>query len=303
MRSDEENKGDRSPRSNKAIVIAVIAVILAFALGVYFLAGKEKKPVLVNTFAKDSLNSQKDSSVAVKDSLKTSDIYDYTDEEGEYVNEYFFAQDAATDSRSFRFGQKVYKDYYKSNENVSVFYLIKPEKGKPLPTAAYQIESDYLVSEEEMSDFQKNFSLPPFNTIDLKAKRLVLDKDYSDGTEYSITQNAERAKSTICSGDFDDDGVTDLAVILDNNESQKSRLLVICTNTVTKAKYLAYAENYSDKVKINAYRKGASILMNEDSENGRVGAPADGIILKSEDAKLAIMYDKKLQKFKTWYQE
>ena len=101
-------------------------------------------------------------------------------------------------------------------------------------------------------------------------------------------------------GDFDGDGLRDVAVIQDNNEKQISHLLVICTNSATKMPYVAFEENYSDKMKINSFKKGALVFMNSDEFNN---APVDGLIVQGEDVKIAIMYDKDLQKFKTYQQE
>lgn len=90
-----------------------------------------------------------------------------------------------------------------------------------------------------------------------------------------------------------------MAVILDNNEAQVSRLLVICTNAITKDPYLAYAENYNDKMRMNSFKKNAKVFMNTST---LVPSPYDGLILKADDAKIAIIYDKKNQKFRTYYQ-
>ena len=55
---------------------------------------------------------------------------------------------------------------------------------------------------------------------------MILEADgYHDGRTYNVTQNADRAKSTLSTGDFDGDGVKDYAVILDDNEGQVSRLV------------------------------------------------------------------------------
>ena len=115
-----------------------------------------------------------------------------------------------------------------------------------------------------------------------------------------MTQNAERAKNVLSYGDYDKDGIADIAIVLDNTEEHISRLLLICTHSVTKEPYLGFAENYSDKIKVNSFKKGASIFMNSDAFSS---APNDGVMINGEDIKLAVIYDNSLQKFKTYYQE
>ena len=76
--------------------------------------------------------------------------------------------------------------------------------------------------------------------------------------------------------------------------------MIICTNITNGDKYLAFSANYSDKVKITAFRKGTKITMNSSLPEV---SPVDGVIANGEDVKLAIVYDPQLQKFKSFYQE
>ncbi len=142
--------------------------------------------------------------------------------------------------------------------------------------------------------------MPQFAKLASKTKKLITDNNYSNSTSYSLTQNADRAKYAISYGDFDGDKITDVAVVLDNNEKQTSRLLIICTNAATKDPYLAYAADYNDKVRINSFRKGASVYMDSDEF---YSSPHDGFILNYEYGKLAIIFDSSNQKFKVYEQE
>ncbi|MFX1706690.1 hypothetical protein SAMN05660461_5357 [Chitinophaga ginsengisegetis] len=112
--------------------------------------------------------------------------------------------------------------------------------------------------------------------------------------------DADHPEQDTCYGDFDADGQEDMAIVIDNSEKQSSRLLIISTNIMSGEKYVVFSENYSDKIKISAFRKGAKIIMNNDSPEA---SAVDGIIATGEDVKLAVVYDKQLQKFKTFYQE
>ena len=292
----EATEQNGNARKKKAIIIAALIILSAIA-GYCFFSKKETSGT-ISANKSDSASLKKDTNQLLNN---VDDVSEYDGEDPYGI--YYVVQDVTAGGRQFHFGDKVFKDYQRSvGSNAFVYLTEPPGAGKPITQQAYSIPENLIVYESELEDYKKNFSLPSFSSLDLKTKKLMLDKDYSEGTDYSITQNAERAKNTICYGDFDEDGLKDVAVILDNNEEQKSRLLVICANAASGEKYLAYAENYADKVKINSFKKGAFVVMNEATE-GLTPAPIDGLILKGENLKLAIMYDKQLQKFKTWYQE
>jgi hypothetical protein len=50
-------------------------------------------------------------------------------------------------------------------------------------------------------------------------------------------------------------------------------------------------------------KEAATVTDESKDENGFSKSPNDGIILKAEDIKIAIIYDNSLQNFKTYYQE
>lgn len=185
-------------------------------------------------------------------------------------------------------------------------YLLFSSTGKnPAPTIQTPPDNTNMQRSHEQTGegadaSLQQFSLPPFNNLDAETKNLLLSENHSEGTRYELTQNTERAWSTICYGDFDADGQEDVAIVMDNNEKQSSRLLIICTHTNTRKKYLAFSQSYSDKIKISAFRKGAKITMQHESPEP---SAIDGIIANGEDVKLAVVYDTRLQKFNTFYQE
>lgn len=199
------------------------------------------------------------------------------------------------------FGTVIYRDAERSNAQETWGYLVEPKTGQAYPIA-YRFKERELIPSYQFDDYKKNFSLPPFDNLGVSYKQLILQNNRYNGNDYTITQNAERAKSTYSTGDFDGDGITDVAVVLDNNEKQFSRLLILSFNEKTDLPYVAYSENYSDKMRINGFKKGAKIYMSEIA-NGFSPAPSDGLILRGEDVKLALVYDATLQKFKSYYQE
>ena len=204
----------------------------------------------------------------------------------------------ASKASSLKFGQKVWQDYNFTESEYAKIYLTQPVEGQEYPTAYYAIGYT-LVYDGEFNRYKKYFSLKPFAELHTKTKKLILDNSYKS-QEHALTENATRAKDVICYGDFDGDKMQDVAVVLDNNETQSSRLLVFCNNAATQEPYMAYAENFSDKVKLNSFNKGAKIFMNS---SNLVNSINDGIIVRSEDVKVALVYDKNSQKFKTYYQD
>lgn len=284
-----------------AIVGAIL--ILVGAYFAFFNKDKTQKEVTVKTTATDSLKlAVQDSTTLLKDSVKVADVRDGDGYDEGYESPYseyrIIAKTLPLASNKLNFGDKVYVDDAKSTETSKIIYLQNPEIIKD--AASYSVSSAYFIDDYRFDDYKKNFSLSPFSDLAPAVKKILLEKNYSNGNSYAITQNADRAKSSVSFGDFDGDGLRDVAVIQDNNEKQISHLMIICTNSATKMPYVAFEENYSDKMKINSFKRGALVFMNSDEFTN---APVDGVILQGEDVKIAIMYDKDLQKFKTFHQE
>ncbi|MCH5597470.1 hypothetical protein [Niabella ginsengisoli] len=257
----------------------------------------------------DSATNKTDSTVLVKpiaqDSISEVPEIEEGDEgsEGSYYPENIvigksLPANTTTGFPGLKFGDKVYYDSENSDENTTVFYLQNPEKVKL--SKSYNARADYFIRASDLEEYQTKFSLAAFTALQPGVKKLILDNDYNNGNDYSPTQNEERSRTVVAYGDYDADGIKDVAIILDNNEKQISRLLIACTNKATKQPYLAFAENYNDKIRINSYNVGSRVFMNSPT---LVAAPIDGLILNGEDVKLAIMYNKKLQKYKSYFQE
>lgn len=304
----EPGKTAAKPNNTPRNIFIAVLVLAAIAVGYLLLNNKSAsgKPgntdstdVATNDSTKVSLPVNPDSATG------TTGFSEYEGEEGEAYSEQFVIADNASakgapgaSTPKLKFGDKVWVDNAASSGTQSKVYFSMPQSNKPMPQA-YYVPNNILTYEGRFDEFKKYFSLAPFKKLDVRTKSLILDNNYSS-RRYELTQNAERSKSAICYGDFDNDKIQDVAVVMDNNENQYSRLLVICTNAATKEPYLAYAENFSDKMRINSFKKGAKVFMNTAE---LVPAAADGMILNADDAKIAILYDKQNQKFRTYSQE
>lgn len=308
------NNPPNNPQDNKNrnLILAAIAVLVLGIAAYFIFLNKKEKEGVITTNSKDSVATVVPKDSVIVDSARVTDEGSEYDEEGyePYTESYVISNEAFlrsapnanddTKVQSLKFGERVYLENRESTNGYSKVYLSNPGSGKNPTAQAYYLTESVVVSHYQFEEFKKYFSLAPFSGLASKTKKLILDEDYSNGTDYEVTQNADRAKSTLAYGDYDQDGLADLAIVLDNNEKQTSRLLIICTNKATKEPYLAFAENYSDKVRVNSFKKGASVFMNSDEFTP---SPSDGIIVNGEDIKLALIYQKSTQKFKTYYQE
>ena len=297
---NQEQKNDEIKISKRSLYIA-FSIIGALILGVsgYFVFFGKNKDAEKVVPQNDSVLVNKDSTkVAKKDSL--SDEYD-----GEYdpYTSYKVISNTLTlpNGQKLNFGDEVYLDEEKSSSGNSIIYLNNPHKVPSTKQYPISVDDEVLIDSYSFTEFKDSFSLPPFSSLPPGVKKVILEADgYHDGRTYNVTQNADRAKSTLNTGDFDGDGVKDYAVILDDNEGQVSRLVIISINKVTKKPYVSFAENYNDKLKLKSFSKGASIYMNSSSF---IKAPRDGVLISNEVGGLVVIYDTNAQKYKTYEQQ
>ena len=297
---NQEQKNDEIKISKRSLYIAfsIIGVLILGVSGYFVFFGKNKDAEKVVP-QNDSVLVNKDwTKVAKKDSL--SDEYD-----GEYdpYTSYKVISNTLTlpNGQKLNFGDEVYLDEEKSSSGNSIIYLNNPHKVPSTKQYPISVDDEVLIDSYSFTEFKNSFSLPPFSSLPPGVKKVILEADgYHDGRTYNVTQNADRAKSTLSTGDFDGDGVKDYAVILDDNEGQVSRLVIISINKVTKKPYVSFAENYNDKLKLKSFSKGASIYMNSSSF---IKAPRDGVLISNEVGGLVVIYDTNAQKYKTYEQQ
>ena len=297
---NQEQKNDEIKISKRSLYIAfsIIGALILGVSGYFVFFGKNKNAEKVVS-QNDSVLVNKDSAkVAKKDSLSG-------DYEGEYdpYTLYKVISNTLTlpNGQKLNFGDEVYLDEEKSSSGNSIIYLNNPHKVPSTKQYPISVDDEVLIDSYSFTEFKNSFSLPPFSSLPPGVKKVILEADgYHDGRTYNVTQNTDRAKSTLSTGDFDGDGVKDYAVILDDNEGQVSRLVIISINKVTKKPYVSFAENYNDKLKLKSFSKGASIYMNSSSF---IKAPRDGVLISNEVGGLVVIYDTNAQKYKTYEQQ
>ena len=297
---NQEQKNDEIKISKRSLYIAfsIIGALILGVSGYFVFFGKNKDA--------EKVVPQNDSALVHKDSVKVAKKDSLSDEyDGEYdpYTSYKVISNTLTlpNGQKLNFGDEVYLDEEKSSSGNSIIYLNNPHKVPSTKQYPISVDDEVLIDSYSFTEFKNSFSLPPFSSLPPGVKKVILEADgYHDGRTYNVTQNADRAKSTLSTGDFDGDGVKDYAVILDDNEGQVSRLVIISINKVTKKPYVSFAENYNDKLKLKSFSKGVSIYMNSSSF---IKAPRDGVLISNEVGGLVVIYDTNAQKYKTYEQQ
>lgn len=164
----------------------------------------------------------------------------------------------------------------------------------------YKKQQIELSAEERQAAINSLFSVSEYDTIPDKYKEHIYYfmeyNGYLDGT-YFLTKIADRAKNVFAFGDFtsDDNDEDDMAIIIENNDFSSSKLVIF-----NHKGELLFVEDYSNETPIiNSYKVGSKIYMDELK---LVPSPCDGLIVKTQYNKRAVVYDKKDKKFKTYEQ-
>lgn len=303
MENQNNKNQDEIKISKKSLYIggAVVGVLILSALG-YFVLGN-KNPQKVTEAKTDSLAIKVDTAnVAKIDSLGQNE--EYNEGEAPYGEHIVIANSVSLPEGKLKFGDKVYVDYQKSDSRgQSIVYLNNPSQYPSAKSSPIAVSNDVIIDSYSFNDFKKYFSTEPYSSLPAGVKKVLMNENgtYRDGKTYYLTQNTQRAKSTLAIGDFDGDGMKDYAVLLDGIESgQESRLIIVSVNKNTKNAYVSYGSNFSDRLIMRAFQKGSSIYMNS---SNFVKAPREGVILSNEWGALVVIYDSNAQKYKVYSQE
>ena len=154
--------------------------------------------------------------------------------------------------------------------------------------------------EEHRNAVNSIFSVSQYDAIPENYREFIYNfleyNKFLDGT-YFLTKISDRARSVYAFGDFtsDDNDENDLAVLFEYNDYKSSKLVIF--NHKGEGLYI---NDYDNELPvINSFKVGSKIYMNEAK---LVPAPCDGLIVKTDHSKYAIVYDKKTKKFNSYYQ-
>ena len=296
---NQEKKQNITISKKSLYITGGVVLALVLLIGGYFtfFNKNEAKDTVVKN---DSLAVKKDSTTIKADSLKNSEGYD---EESPYQSYSLIANAVSLpNGQKLKFGDRVFIHYENEGQEFKTAYLNDPTQYPSAKNNPVSLNENMIIPTYSFEDFKNNFSLAPYSALPSVMKKLLNEENnkYIDGGNYKIAQNESRAKSTLASGDFDGDGIKDIAVILDDNERQYSRLLVICSNEATKKPYVAFAQNYPTRYKVRSFKKGASIYMDT---SDLVKAPQDGVIIENQYSSFVVIYNYKNHSFEYYVQE
>ena len=156
------------------------------------------------------------------------------------------------------------------------------------------------MTEERQNAINSIFSVSQYDAIPENYRVYIYNfleyNNFLDGT-YFLTKIADRAKGVYAFGDFtsDDNDEDDIAVLFEQNDYRSSKLVIF--NHKGEGLFIKDYEN--ELPTINSFKVGSKIYMNEIK---LVPAPCDGLIIKTEYNKYAIVYDKATKKFNSYYQ-
>nr|WP_297307855.1 hypothetical protein [uncultured Flavobacterium sp.] len=180
---------------------------------------------------------------------------------------------------------------------VITFIVIKYVYNKTQEDHNNQIELSF---EEKQAAMANLFSVAEYDAIPNNYKEHIYHfmeyNDFLDGT-YFLTKISDRAKKVFAFGDFtsDNNDEDDMAILLESNDFKSSKLVVF-----NHKGELLYVEDYEyDLPIINSFKVGSKIFMDDIK---LVPSPCDGLIIKTEYNKRALVYNKKAKKFETYHQ-
>lgn len=162
------------------------------------------------------------------------------------------------------------------------------------------VANELAHSQERLNAINGVFSVSQYDAIPENYRdhiyRFLEYNNFLDGT-YFLTKIADRAKEVYAFGDFtsDDNDEDDIAVLFEQNDYKSSKLVIF--NHKGEGLYI---NDYQNELPvINSFKVGSKIYMNEAK---LVPAPCDGLIIKTDYNKYALVYDKNAKKFNSYYQ-
>ena len=257
-----QEKKENITISKKSLYIAGgVALALVLLIGGYF-AFFNKNEAKDTVVKNDSLAVKKDSTTINADSLKNSEGYD---EESPYQSYSLIANAVSLpNGQKLKFGDRVFIHYENEGQEFKTAYLNDPTQYPSAKNNPVSLNENMIIPTYSFEDFKNNFSLAPYSALPSVMKKILIEE------------------------------------ILDDNERQYSRLLVICSNEATKKPYVAFVQNYPTRYKVRSFKKGASIYMDT---SDLVKAPQDGVIIENQNSSYVVIYNSKNQSFEYYLQE
>ncbi len=268
-------------------ILIVIAVVV---IGVFFVDHKEKTSKRAAGPMKDKVE------YGYPDSGETTDTLEKF---GLCANENFVVREDAEVRRTpniamyntvykLKFGTKVYTKNADKESNIKAddslleretrngfvaVYSVKPVMLSDVPVG-YMLRED-IIEKSEFKNYKPQEPKAPPLIIPDDIKAVIESHLTIEGINYKVIENEERFNNSLCYGDFNNDGMTDFAVLLDKADNSGTALLVYVQQPNKKTYSLVYSKLHPTLLKIKTIAKNTQINVDYEMTSFAV----DGILI------------------------
>ena len=170
-------------------------------------------------------------------------------------------------------------------------YAEKPTRITDLPVG--YISEEEFVSKKAFKDYKPEVKVEEIVTIDIKFLDVIEANSTFDDVPYFLSDNAKRIKNTLIFGDYNNDGVQDMAAIVDDIDGKKSGILIFFKkDDVYK---LAFKRSFNSLMNGKTIKKETPIILKSDSTI----FPLDGIYVTGKENNYFFVYDSESNDFMT----
>ncbi len=145
------------------------------------------------------------------------------------------------------------------NDYVAI-YASKPVTLSEMPVG-FLAKEDFI-KKENFKDFKPEPKKPEKINIDPVIKATIEDNYLINDVEYRLPEKIKRYNKSIAYGDFNGDGVSDFAVVLDNFEATNSAVMIYFFNTEKMLYDLVYKKAYDGLLEINGIPNNTPVSVN-----------------------------------------
>lgn len=175
-------------------------------------------------------------------------------------------------------------------------YADKPTRITDLPVGF--IDEKEFVTKQAFKNYKPEIKVEEIVKIDVKYLDVIEANSSFDDVPYFLSDNAERVKSALIFGDFNNDGVNDMAAIVDDIDERKSGVLVFF-NKDGNYKFV-YKKAFNAIMNAKTIKKETPITLKTESTL----FPLDGIYISGKrENTYFIVYDSEMNEFITIIKE
>ena len=170
-------------------------------------------------------------------------------------------------------------------------YADKPTRITDMPVG--YISEEEFVAKKAFKNYKPEITVEEIVKIDIKFLDVIEANSTFDGIPYFLSDNAERVKNTLLFGDFNNDGIQDMAAIIDDIDVKKSGILIFFKKDgVFK---LAFKRSFLGVMKGKTVKKETPIILKSDSTI----FPLDGIYITGKENNYFLVFDSESNDFMT----